>query len=60
MSFKISVENSAIAFGCEAGETVLDAAERAGYSLPYSAARASVRPAKPNCDAATSLQGRSK
>lgn len=36
MSFQISVENSAIAFGCEAGETVLDAAERAGYSLPYS------------------------
>jgi ferredoxin len=26
----------AIAFACETGETVLDAAERAGYSLPYS------------------------
>jgi CDP-4-dehydro-6-deoxyglucose reductase len=34
MSFQIAVEDSAIAFGCEAGETVLDAAERAGYSLP--------------------------
>jgi NAD(P)H-flavin reductase/ferredoxin len=36
MSFRIAVEDSDIAFGCEAGETVLDAAERAGYSLPYS------------------------
>ena len=36
MRFQIAVENSDIAFGCEAGETVLDAAERAGYSLPYS------------------------
>jgi len=36
MSFQIAVEDSDIAFGCEAGETVLDAAERAGYSLPYS------------------------
>jgi NAD(P)H-flavin reductase len=36
MSFQIAVEDSAIAFACEAGETVLDAAERAGYSLPYS------------------------
>src|ERR1700729_3560689 len=39
MSFRIAVEDSAIAFGCEAGETVLDAAERAGYSLPYSCRR---------------------
>jgi NAD(P)H-flavin reductase/ferredoxin len=36
MTFQIAIEESAIAFGCEAGETVLDAAERAGYSLPYS------------------------
>jgi NAD(P)H-flavin reductase len=36
MSFQVAVEDSTIAFGCEAGETVLDAAERAGYSLPYS------------------------
>jgi NAD(P)H-flavin reductase len=36
MSFQIAVEDSEIAFGCEAGETVLDAAERGGYSLPYS------------------------
>ena len=36
MTFRIAIEESAIAFGCEAGETVLDAAERAGYSLPYS------------------------
>ena len=36
MSFQIAVEGSGIAFACEAGETVLDAAERAGYSLQYS------------------------
>ena len=36
MTFKVSVDESDIAFGCETGETVLDAAERAGYSLPYS------------------------
>jgi NAD(P)H-flavin reductase/ferredoxin len=36
MTFQIAIDESAIAFGCEAGETVLDAAERAGYSLPYS------------------------
>ena len=36
MTFRIAIDESAIAFGCEAGETVLDAAERAGYSLPYS------------------------
>ena len=36
MSFQIAVEDSTITFACEAGETVLDAAERAGYSLPYS------------------------
>ena len=36
MTFQITVDESAIAFDCEAGETVLDAAERAGFSLPYS------------------------
>jgi NAD(P)H-flavin reductase/ferredoxin len=36
MTFQIAIDQSAIAFACEAGETVLDAAERAGYSLPYS------------------------
>lgn len=36
MTFEVRVVDSAIAFPCEAGETVLDAAERAGYSLPYS------------------------
>jgi len=36
MTFTVSVDESDIAFACEPGETVLDAAERAGYSLPYS------------------------
>src|SRR5882757_6870177 len=36
MTFQIAVDGSAIEFGCEPGETVLDAAERAGFSLPYS------------------------
>jgi ferredoxin len=36
MTFQVAVDNSAIEFACEAGETVLDAAERAGFSLPYS------------------------
>jgi NAD(P)H-flavin reductase/ferredoxin len=36
MTFKVAVEASDIEFPCEPGETVLDAAERAGYSLPYS------------------------
>jgi NAD(P)H-flavin reductase/ferredoxin len=36
MTFQIAVHQTDIAFPCEAGETVLDAAERAGYSLPYS------------------------
>src|ERR1700744_3847162 len=35
MSYQISVDQTDIAFPCEAGETVLDAAERAGYSMPY-------------------------
>src|SRR5258708_31755088 len=36
MTFTVSVDESDIAFACETGETVLDAAERAGYSLPHS------------------------
>jgi NAD(P)H-flavin reductase/ferredoxin len=36
MTFTVSVDASGIEFPCEPGETVLDAAERAGYSLPYS------------------------
>jgi ferredoxin len=36
MTFRVSVDESGIEFACETGETVLDAAERAGYSLPYS------------------------
>jgi NAD(P)H-flavin reductase/ferredoxin len=36
MTFQISIDQKDITIPCEAGETVLDAAERAGYSLPYS------------------------
>src|SRR5262245_9822261 len=36
MIFTVSVENSAIKFPCDRGETVLNAAQRAGYELPYS------------------------
>jgi NAD(P)H-flavin reductase/ferredoxin len=36
MTFRVAVEARDIEFPCEPGETVLDAAERAGYSLPYS------------------------
>jgi NAD(P)H-flavin reductase/ferredoxin len=36
MTFEVRVFGAGIAFPCEATETVLDAAERAGYSLPYS------------------------
>jgi NAD(P)H-flavin reductase/ferredoxin len=36
MTFKVSIDQSDITFGCETGETILDAAERAGCSLPYS------------------------
>jgi ferredoxin len=36
MTFTVLVDESDIAFAYETGETVLDAAERAGYSLPYS------------------------
>jgi NAD(P)H-flavin reductase/ferredoxin len=36
MTFSVAVDNSDVAFPCEDGETILDAAERAGYSIPYS------------------------
>ena len=36
MTFTVSVANSPITFPCERGETVLNAAQRAGYELPYS------------------------
>jgi NAD(P)H-flavin reductase/ferredoxin len=36
MSFTISVEGTAFRFPCDRGETVLNAAQRAGYELPYS------------------------
>jgi NAD(P)H-flavin reductase/ferredoxin len=34
--YAVSVAGAEIAFPCAAGETVLEAAERAGFSLPYS------------------------
>lgn len=36
MDYRISIAGSDVAFRCEAGETLLDAAERSGYSVPYS------------------------
>lgn len=36
MTFIASIEGSDISFPAEDGETLLDAAERAGYTLPYS------------------------
>lgn len=36
MTFEIRVADSDINFPCEEDETILDAAERAGYTLPYS------------------------
>lgn len=36
MTFTIRVANTEIAFACEAGGTVLQAAKAAGYELPYS------------------------
>lgn len=36
MTYQISITNEDIVFTCDADETVLDAAERAGYSIPYS------------------------
>jgi CDP-4-dehydro-6-deoxyglucose reductase len=35
-NFTISIEGQAIRFPCDRGETVLNAAQRAGYELPYS------------------------
>ena len=39
MTFTIRVAESDIAFPCEPREFVLDAAERAGYSMPSSCRR---------------------
>jgi len=36
MKFAVSISKQDIAFDCAAEETVLDAVERAGYSIPYS------------------------
>ena len=36
MRFEVRVAGHAIAFACAADEAILDAAERAGYALPYS------------------------
>jgi NAD(P)H-flavin reductase/ferredoxin len=36
MTFAIRIADTDIALPCETGETVLDAVERAGYSIPYS------------------------
>ena len=36
MTFTVSVQGKDISFPCEPNETVLDAAQRAGYELPYS------------------------
>lgn len=39
MSFQVRIDGSDVAFACGAGETVLDAAERAGWLLPYACRR---------------------
>jgi NAD(P)H-flavin reductase/ferredoxin len=36
VSFTVSVDGTAFAFPCEPNETVLDAAQRAGFEVPYS------------------------
>ena len=36
MSFHVRVADSEIAFSCASDESILDAAERAGFSIPYS------------------------
>lgn len=36
MDYQISIAGSDVAFRCAPGETLLDAAERSGYSVPYS------------------------
>jgi ferredoxin len=43
LSHQISVADSDIDFDCKPDETVLDAAERAGYALPYSCRKGRVR-----------------
>ena len=46
MSFEVRVSGGDIAFDCARDESILDAAERAGFSLPYSCRKASAIPAK--------------
>ncbi len=36
MSMRVQIDQSDIAFDCVEGETILDAAERAGFAIPYS------------------------
>lgn len=36
MTVRVSIASSDISFGCKADETILDAAERAGFAIPYS------------------------
>lgn len=36
MSYQVTVADSDVTFGCEPGSSVLDAAEAAGWALPYS------------------------
>src|SRR5439155_4593589 len=36
MTFSVAVQDTAIRFPCEPNESVLDAAQRAGYEIPYS------------------------
>lgn len=36
MNYQVTVKDSDIAFSCEPGQTVLDAAQQAGYEIPYS------------------------
>jgi NAD(P)H-flavin reductase/ferredoxin len=36
MTYEISVEDADVTFSCNEGETILAAAERAGYTMPYS------------------------
>lgn len=36
MTVSVGVPNADISFGCEPDETILDAAERAGFAIPYS------------------------
>jgi ferredoxin len=36
MTYRVAVAHSDVAFGAEPGDAVLEAAERVGFSLPYS------------------------